>query len=544
MERLREAERLAEPPIGTKVKRVEYQAYQERLSKAITLYRTICLDLQQSTEVRLEALLSCYHYIADEAIDLLSRWRDMLPFLHEETLEAMLTILVRVTRAPEISSHQRLLTASTLYNRGFIHLTPNIFADLACDNCLLIDHRVEACRYLVASGDETYKELAQECLTSFIETLEYTSEYRYKIITGYTSNRGISTYFNTARLRVPYDEEFVSGLQTLFFSNEANGVRERILSGQHLLGMDSISRGEKAEVGEVLLKIAATTSYDENVRADAADVVHRLGVGEAPLAAREIIAELGYSATRSRVRTVYQNSQNVHESKISECVEAFIEKIITDSSIRVRSFEEVHTEMIGLVTSYKLEPTERFRVLRALNRISIDTATFTPKKVTLAEIFVHIWLRLGTYVEEVRVSLEKRLIEEMLEMNETCSTGHAYRLVNVLSQEDAQLRISWESQVVANVAGRMQARIRDVEDPDLKTSIAMGSLANAEAEDQRVYQDFLTTTLAEVRVELQKEFVTDGYISQKEFDWYYTIASQQWLSLGDNPVEVEKVDNA
>ena len=48
-------------------------------------------------------------------------------------------------------------------------------------------------------------------------------------------------------LVVPYDEEFVFALQVIFFYNDKNGIRERILSGQHMLQMQCVSQEEKKE---------------------------------------------------------------------------------------------------------------------------------------------------------------------------------------------------------------------------------------------------------------------------------------------------------
>ena len=59
--------------------------------------------------------------------------------------------------------------------------------------------------------------------------------------------------------------------------------------------------------------------------------------------------------------------------------------------------------------------------------------------------------------------MRKRLLEELIDMSGTCSTGFAGRLVNVICGFGAfNLRISWRDQIVANFNGRLNARARDI----------------------------------------------------------------------------------
>jgi hypothetical protein len=125
--------------------------------------------------------------------------------------------------------------------------------------------------------------------------------------------------------------------------------------------------------------------------------------------------------------------------------------------------------------------------------------------------------------------LEDRLIEELTEMGDTCSSGHAGRFVNVLSGVDVDLQISYQSQITANCVGRVNARIRSIPDDDLRASVSMGMLPDADAEDREACQTFITKALGELHTELYKEFVGEGYISKQEFEVYFGKAREQWL---------------
>lgn len=538
----------------------------EHLEKAIKIYKSICLNLHLSIEDRYNAMVSFMKHVPDEAIDMLSRWRDMLPFLRNEEERDLVALLARITRSADINAHERSITAVTLYNRSYLEVCYTCFADLASDNTVLIQYRADACRYLFGSGTDENKELAQECLTGIIESNEYPLDFRYKLIAGYISKTGIATMLNATKLKVPYDEKFVYGLQHVFFTNEDNFAKEkenikdripyRILSGQHLLDMSCVSLEEKIEIGNILLGISKDTSYPENIRADAADVVLRLGTDEQSKEARNIITDMGFSTVDtadvkntlnpllSKARTIYSNEQNVHDKEVSEVVLKFIEKMVQESKftmrVQARPYHEIHQEVSDLIRSksINLSPADKIKAYKALNRVAIDTATFTKYRVTLAEIFVHVWLRIKEYNESKRSYLEGRLVQELLEMEGWCSSGHSTHFVNALAGEDADLRISWESQIIANIAGRMNALVRDMTDQDRKASITMGMLKDADPQDRKIYIKFVEESLVEIQKQLYKEFVKDGYIKDDEFQRCFEKGKRMWIVL-----DSKKVDN-
>jgi len=530
---------MAEDLTKNPTNREEYEAYNENLAKGMKIYRDLCLSRTLSSEDKLNVIVSYVKSVPDEGLDMMCRWRDMVCHLQGKELEEHVKLLVLLTRAPEIDSHERVITAVCLYNNAFIMECFRCFSDLACDRSVLVKYRVEASRYLFSTEDDDYLQIAQEALMEIIETEGYPSEFRYRVIAGFISKTGINTELNATKLYVPYDEEFVYALQIIFFYNENNGVRERILSGQHMLQMICVSQEEKKEIGDILMKLARDKEADHRVRADAADVLLREGIGEQVKEAREIITELGFSAVEKKgmgsllgqAKTIYANAENVHDEDIAECVEKFILKIIKETNVRVRSFHEVHQEVSNLIRSKKLEPGDRHAAYKALNRVHIDTATFTKYKITIAEIFVHVWVRIQSYEdEEVRKGLEQRMVEELIDMADTCSSGHSERFINVLSTVDDTLKIGWDSQIIANMAGRLEARMRDCPDEDLRIRVALGMMDDSDGEDKEVYLKFIKDQLIELKQELRNEFVTTGkFVSNEEFEEIFDRGTKNWL---------------
>ena len=505
----------------------ECKNYNSNLSKGIGLFNGLCLRSILTPDDKLDAITAYLKCVPDGAADMLMRWRDTLPFLNGSELVDMVTLLSTITRTSDIESHERLVTAVTLYNRCFLNVCYQCFADIACDRSVLVKYRVDASRYLFASESDDFKAVAKETLIEIIDTQDFPSEFRYNIIASFISKSGISSMMNMSKIRVPYDEIFVYALQTTFFREISNGPRERILSGQHLLQMDATPPDEKKTVVSGLFSIAQDEKFDEDTKADAADVIMRLSEGEDRSRARDIVTALGYSSVGKKgPRTIYDNSQNIHE--FTEQITSFLEKIIGDTSVKLQSYHEVYQEVSECVRKYTKTMADSIKAFKSLNRINIDTAKFTKYKIGLDEIFVHVWIRIKAYGKEERITLENRLVEELVDMSGSCSRGHSGRFVNVLSYYDTSLRISWSEQIHANVSGRMLAKIRDHPDSDTREKIAMAKSDLADDDDRATYAKFMGENIPSLRDELYEEFVNEGYISEQVFSEAFEEGIKDW----------------
>ena len=507
----------------------------ENVEKGLLILNQLCMSKTLTPTDKLDVIIEYIKCSPDEGQDMINRWRDMVPFLNGEELEDLISLLREICKCKRIDSHQRIATAVNLYNNCFLNVCYDCFSEIALDDEVLIKYRIDSSRYLFCSGNEDNKETAQNILLDIIEDIDtYSCKYRYEVIVSFISKSGINSIMNMKKIRVPYDEDFVYSMQSIFFSNKKNDVHYRILSGQNILQMNS-DENEREIIFRDLLDIASDMSFSENTRADAADVVLRLGDEEKRKISREIITDLGYDSVNysgatgslmDRIKTVYNNSQNIHQ--FSDQVDRFVEKMIQEKVV-VRPYHEVHQDVIDLVRSTIETSEDRFKASKALNRISIDTASFTCHKVTLAEIFVHVWARIKNSEEDIQKELEKRFVEELIDMSETCSSGHCGRFVNVLAAYDDDLKIGWRDQIVANMAGRITARIRDCQDSDIRASLAVARTELAEDEDNVIYDIFITENLADLRKELYQEFVVAGYLSSEEFEIHFEFGKADYI---------------
>ena len=563
-------------------------------SKTMPSYTTLLLQTPITAPEKFRVMASLYRNLPREGLEMLIRLRDILGFVSSQKLAQETATLLKLVACDlkAAGGHERVLTALTLYNRSYVDEAFAAFLKISGESDVPFEYRVECCRYLFSTNDDRNVEFAQECLLEIIghpgfstfshsetpaPTRESTetvlssvsstdengvingltavekivvtekspsSSVRYDIISTFISSRGVRTLFNWKKIPVIYDETFVYGLQAAFFAEVRNGVRERILSGAHILSMSesNVDVEEKNRVVEVLLGLTRDSTLDPNIRGDAADAVLHGGDRKQRVEARRLLGELGFSGVdrnskfiTSRTKTVYNNEQNVHDESIAESVTRFIEVMVASDDIGKMNYETVSDEIVKLLDSPEglkgpNRKADKIKALGALKRVERDTATFSSYSVTIAEILVHVWLRIISYSSEpeVEATLKQRLIEELLEMGETCSSGHCARFINVLSAVDPQISISFESQIQANLAGRINAKIRNIADPELADQINTGMMAESEPEDREAYLRFVANAIAEIEIELRKEFVGDSYISDAEFTEFFGRAREEW----------------
>lgn len=317
----------------------------------------------------------------------------------------------------------------------------------------------------------TYKKQSLQYFCNIINNLKLDCDYRYK------------TILSLENKEIPARVYFIKESALLFFKNQNNRTLYRILAGQYLIQKTKIKGKELEQTELTLMSFAQDPDLDYNLRADAADVVLQLGSEENKKTAREIIMMLGRQD--GDVKTIFDNAQNVHVDEIEQSVLEALE-FLSGISMKTLSgvpgtaqitFEYVkkHIEE-ELEKSKPKEPKRKTKKYKeekknydekedkikiSLNRIYIDRALYSNYNCSLLHILLKIWTYLSTH--ESCEDMKNRLLEELIDMSGTCSSGFASRLVNVISgYGDFNLTISWRDQIVANFTGRLNARARDI----------------------------------------------------------------------------------
>lgn len=526
---------------------------QQNVLKGISTLESLSFSNLNSSSGRIRALETLAEFDKNAANDILSRIRDSIPFIlgSKQDPESELEILSHMALSPLFDSHERLLCAVCLYNNDFVIEPLELFLELAGDKDISPPYRVEACMYLIYSEEERFRILTVNILKDFIEDLTLSDATRYDgIICKFNTNLGLNTILNKEKLNVRQDEPLLLELQSTYFRNKCNDVRRRILSGQHILQLKITPDEIKKEVGDELLDIAKNY-IDEtkpimeiyNIRADAADTISRLGALDQIEAAREIIRELGeiYSEEDGAPsllaikgsRTYVSDAQNIHNAEINKSVNKFILSLVEEyKGENIKKFNDIQEEVKKLIDSKTSnDPVKKMKAFGSLSRISIDTATFTEKYVTSSEVFSYLWRKINAIEEPKKSELQTRFVEELIDMNATCSTGHAGRLINIFSGFDCgmDILISFKEQLKANIAARLQSLIKILDDCDIKEKIILGMMEGADPEDRKIFIQFISNNSPSVRDELFKEFVDAGYMAGKEFDDIFIETINSWI---------------
>lgn len=153
-------------------------------------------------------------------------------------------------------------------------------------------------------------------------------------------------------------------------------------------------------------------------------------------------------------KTIYDDTQNVHNVNINQSVLKVAYNLLDIYGKTELKLEDVLEELTDISPEYK--PIFK----QVLERVDIDTSRFKYEKTffSMYLIFANIWEFIQRH--KLKEDLMKRLIEEIIEMEKYCSTGHISRFVNVIQgytdNELLCVRISSESQIKSIIFNKIE----------------------------------------------------------------------------------------
>lgn len=301
--------------------------------------------------------------------------------------------------------------------------------------------KVEAVKTLLEHGNYTKQVI--KYMIYLIRQQNISNEVRYKTILSFEHNKGISD--NDTVLK---EADIV--LKELVFdtmNNKENDVRYRILAVQYIFekikdDIDSLG------CLDLLLSVAKDEAVEYNTRADASDMVLKYATDDYKNKASEashILDTLG--AKDGVVNTIYDNMQNVHKIDVNESV---VEILMVLNKYEHEPFHIIYQYILDIIPSNNVALD---KIKNALCRIEIDRGLYSKLELTLQSILCKLW----SYIQEqeYKEEMTKRLIEELIEMSGTCSTGYVSRLCNVLSGfGELSVKISFCDQIIANFVSK------------------------------------------------------------------------------------------
>lgn len=270
---------------------------------------------------------------------------------------------------------------------------------------------------------------------------------------------------------------------------------------------------------DALLTIATNQEYAHRRRADACDTILRFYPYHK--VASDVLVQLGGGEACA---SMYENKENVHTQDIQKSTIEIIDFLSVDLTTQagMKPYEEYATEYRKLAKLAKgdHEDTEdrqdrEAKVQSALLRMLLDVSV--THTCTLQYIFRMVCAYIDSHPDHT-VELQKRMIEELVDMAGTCSSGFCSRLVNVLSGfTEHTLSIGWDEQIQANLMGRLNAKLRE-EEESVRGEI-LEQMTNRELADRSKFYEFFRTHISCIKETMYEEF--KAHIRDEEWDLYF-----------------------
>lgn len=276
-----------------------------------------------------------------------------------------------------------------------------------------------------------------------------------------------------SRTYLPSKQVFTDVMMTCFYEGTFS-TRNKILFCQyamnHPLHYDTDAFDQNLAM-QFLVSVLSDTEMNDEYRMDVADILLNMeGItDELRDQAIHMIDEYG---TRKNRFSFYHNQENVHYVDVSSI------HTTLDYLNQKFPFANGHHRLDRVVMEIKasspyraLEEAEQRKVNVALIRIQNDRSSYGSHNNTLLDVLCMVCACIQSHRH--KDELEKRLMEELVDMSGKCATGYVIRLVNVLSgfDEHFQVTISPDEAMKSMLFHRLNDRIFQMEDEEVRDDV-------------------------------------------------------------------------
>jgi hypothetical protein len=294
------------------------------------------------------------------------------------------------------------------------------------------------------------------------------------------------------------------------------GLTSRLMNGQKLK-CSIIAENE-------LVSICTDQNNATNVRADAADMLLSYGCPTSKETAKNVLENLSFDLKSSK--TVYNNRENVHSETINKTALDTISIVINEvdklsdrNAERNELMEFKESDIRQLIVKHFNLCNDDDSAIKAFNRIVyLDNALYTNHSFTLKKIMNYVWtfINVSQTVKESVEQLGKRLIEEMREMYDTCSSGYVVRFANVFTGflKNGGVFIGWDEQILSIFYAQVNLAIST----SIQRDMILENLISCDNDETTEFQKLLRTLLPTVIESIRREF--KEHLSETDIDIY------------------------
>lgn len=452
-------------------------------------------DFENNIDSRVKAFLKIYDSNKLQAQEIVSDISASYLFCPIETIYFTIKELVKISK---LEIPIRLLLCSCVYNveekrdlsyELFIYLLNEMKNLKELYNSTLF---IDILKYLISIDYKDYSNIKNNIYDLIEFMVNYSSDYIYKnqiyksMYTLYLENK----YYKDCLLHCfksikhNCDNKLVIIISSLLYNEDKTDVKSLI---EHLCYI-------------------AENSSEENIKADVADLLLKFEDEESKNIGRKILNSLeGIKGKRS----FYDNSQNVHNIDIDKNTKEFIRFLSTNQSLILHKFNQDNDyEQIVNEILYD-EDENKNKITQSLNRIYLDTNIY--EGFTLLTLFLKIWIVINTH--EYKNELIKRLKEELIDMSDTCSSGHLLRLSNVFSGFGYNISMNIEIEIRSKITHIINNLIKSQNESEEKDEI-VDNIGNIEENNK--FSLFFMRNIDLIKTELLKDY--SDIVNKDEFE--------------------------
>ncbi len=368
------------------------------------------------------------------------------------------------------------------------------------------EDRTQGLRYMQRIPHIKREKNCIECSITILCDEKYPIRDRYK-------------FFANNDKYVKLDYDIVNACHKYFFNNFEKfkaPLEYKILSAQYLINQHVETIDDIERIQGFLINIAKDVSEQINYRAECADILSRSGYNNGKDIGNEVIRELGSLYDVNKKTTIYSNLENVHDATITKQLLDSLNSLIQTVE-STKHAGEIYEDIVELTKN-----DDRSHIIcESFQRVLIDTAKY--EDLTMCDIMCLVWEKIIT--SSSKQELQKRFLDELFEMYQTCSSGHLSRLLNVLSgffDDITPVKISYAQQLRSNIFAHYTLSLKSLSH-ELQEDIVKEMTLN----EKPTIHEFIFSYSPQR--DLQEEF--SNFMSREEYNEVYKKAEKDYFGI-------------
>lgn len=366
----------------------------------------------------------------------------------------------------------------------------------ALDETVSFEDRIQCIRYMCFIP---YKDNISYCIKaskSVISNNKYDIYNRFYFF----SNNAKNTKLEGHVIHSLYPYFFELGLQYKY------PLELILMAARYIFSQYDYISDERNKVLDYLLDVADDKNETIYARSECADILLTLGEGNEIQFGYQIIQDLGQLYDDNKLKTIYTNAQNAHDEQINDNTRTIVKALYKDylltntyDDLCSMSLETIQNILYG----YCKNDDDKNKINKFLYRIMTDPFRF--ERLSLFNIFILVYLK----IQKINISdIYKRLFEEAIDCNETCTTGYFTRIVNTLNgyidSKELNFKINPKDELRSVIFARLNTTIQKlpkkirehvidcIENKNFNTLYEFIDLYFNEEEIRSEYKDLLT----------------------------------------------------